>query len=97
MTLPIYISNQLHKLGRYCQVTYVRFQIINTDFLCLAELLKQTIFTSNMNTEDGDSVQKKYYLVSWNTVCKSKSQEVLGVLDLDKMNKALLGKWWVRF
>lgn len=40
---------------------------------------------------------KKYCLVSWNTVCKNKSQGGLGVLYLDRMNKALLGKWWVRF
>ena len=45
----------------------------------------------------GDSVRKKYYLVAWPAVCRSKSQGGLGVTDLDRMNQALLAKWWVRF
>jgi hypothetical protein len=40
---------------------------------------------------------KKYHLVSWNVVCKSKSQGGLGVLDLKIMNTVLLAKWMVRF
>ncbi|XP_078149679.1 uncharacterized protein LOC144544998 [Carex rostrata] len=45
----------------------------------------------------GTTVRKKYCLVSWDTVCKSKSQGGLGILDLKRLNQALLAKWWVRF
>jgi hypothetical protein len=42
-------------------------------------------------------MEKKYHLVSWNVVCKSKSQGGLRVLDLKIMNTVLLAKWMVRF
>ena len=45
----------------------------------------------------GSSVKKKYALVSWTVVCRSKEQGGLGVLDLNLINKALLTKWWIRF
>ena len=45
----------------------------------------------------GHTVKKKYYLVSWDTVCKSKNQGGLGIIDLKRLNQALLAKWWIRF
>lgn len=45
----------------------------------------------------GNTTRKKIALVAWNVVCKSKSQGGLGVIDLELKNKALLGKWIVRF
>ena len=45
----------------------------------------------------GNSTRKKYHLVEWRVVCKSKNQGGLGILDLKLMNKALLAKWWIRF
>jgi hypothetical protein len=45
----------------------------------------------------GNSVRKKYSLVAWHIVCKSKSQGGLGLLDLKMMNTTLLAKWIVRF
>ena len=36
---------------------------------------------------------KKYHLVQWQKVCMPKDQGGLGVIDLEKMNIALLGKW----
>jgi hypothetical protein len=36
---------------------------------------------------------KKYHLADWNLVCSPKDQGGLGVLDLKKMNEALLAKW----
>lgn len=36
---------------------------------------------------------RKYHLVQWPVICTPRDQEGLGVLDLDLMNKALLGKW----
>jgi hypothetical protein len=45
----------------------------------------------------GNSVRKKYALVAWNIVCKSKMQVGLGVLDLTVMNQSLLAKWLFRF
>ena len=45
----------------------------------------------------GSSVKKKYALVSWKIVCKSKDQGGLGLLHLDLMNIALRAKWWIRF
>jgi hypothetical protein len=42
-------------------------------------------------------VMKKYSLVAWHILCKSKSQWGLGLLDLEMMNIVLLAKWTVRF
>jgi hypothetical protein len=36
---------------------------------------------------------RKYHLVQWPIICSPRDQGGLGVLDLDIMNKALLGKW----
>lgn len=44
-----------------------------------------------------DSVRKKYCLVSWDAVCKSKNQWRLGVMNLSRLNQSLSAKWWVRF
>jgi hypothetical protein len=45
----------------------------------------------------GNSTRKKYPLVSWDVVCRSKDQGGLGIIDLKLMNKSLLAKWWIRF
>ena len=37
---------------------------------------------------------KKYNLVKWETVCKSKKKGGLGVKNIRKMNISLLCKWW---
>jgi hypothetical protein len=43
-------------------------------------------------------IKKKYHLVNWQIVCIPKDQGGLGVLDLEKMNIALLAKWlWKLF
>lgn len=38
--------------------------------------------------------KKRYYLVKWNRVCRSKDKGGLGVKDLRKQNISLLVKWW---
>ena len=45
----------------------------------------------------GGNLEKKFHLVSWNTVCSSKEGGGLGTRDLSLVNKALLGKWVWRF
>ena len=40
------------------------------------------------------SKKKKYYMVKWKRVCKSKKKGGLGVKDLRKQNLSLLVKWW---
>jgi hypothetical protein len=42
----------------------------------------------------GGKLKKKYHLVRWDKVCKSKKKGVLGIKDLRKMNIGLLCKWW---
>lgn len=49
-------------------------------------------YRARMMWQEDDKV-KKYHLVAWTKVCKLKEQGGLGILDLDMMNKALLGKW----
>jgi hypothetical protein len=39
-------------------------------------------------------VQKKYHLVKWVKICKSKKKGGLGIKDLREMNVSLLAKWW---
>lgn len=36
---------------------------------------------------------RKYHLVNWQEICTPRDQGGLGVLNLDIMNKAMLGKW----
>lgn len=43
------------------------------------------------------STKKKYHLISWRFVCLSKDQGGLGVMNLTRINIALLAKWWFRF
>lgn len=45
----------------------------------------------------GSTVRKRYSLISWTRVCRSKDLGGLGVLDLKVMNDALLAKWLMRF
>ena len=40
------------------------------------------------------ATKKKYHLVRWPKVCKSKKQGGLGIKDIMKLNLSLLCKWW---
>ena len=40
--------------------------------------------------------KKKYHLVKWIKICKSKKKGGVGIKDLRKMNVCLLSKWWWR-
>jgi hypothetical protein len=41
----------------------------------------------------GGNTKRKYHLAGWKMVCSPRGQGGLGVLDLHKMNEALLAKW----
>lgn len=43
---------------------------------------------------EGGSLKKKYHMVRWNKICRSKNKGSLGVIDLRKQNISLLTKWW---
>ena len=38
--------------------------------------------------------RKRYYLVKWTRICRSKNKGGLGVKDLHKQNLSLPAKWW---
>ena len=42
----------------------------------------------------GGGQKKKYHLVRWDVINKSKKQGGLGVKNIQKMNTSLLCKWW---
>jgi len=44
----------------------------------------------------GNNTRKKYHLVRWEIVCKSKKKGGLGIKDIRRMNISLLCKWWWR-
>lgn len=44
----------------------------------------------------GGGTKKKYHLLKWEKVCKSKRKGGLGIKKLRKMNASLLCKWWWR-
>jgi hypothetical protein len=41
----------------------------------------------------GGGHKKKYHLVRWEVICKSKKGG-LGIMSIEKMNISLLCKWW---
>ena len=45
----------------------------------------------------GGNLERKLHLVNWETVCLIKEKCGLGIQNLSKFNKALLGKWSWRF
>ena len=45
----------------------------------------------------GGNLERKLHLVNWETVCLSKQEGGLGIRNLSKFNRALLGKWSWRF
>jgi len=42
----------------------------------------------------GGSQKKKYHLIRWNIINKSKKHGGLGIKDIQSMNISLLCKWW---
>jgi hypothetical protein len=42
----------------------------------------------------GGRTKRKYHLVKWEVICKSKKKGGLGIKDLKRMNVSLLCKWW---
>jgi hypothetical protein len=42
----------------------------------------------------GKKKRRKYHIVKWTRVCRSKTKDGLGVKDLRKQNILLLCKWW---
>lgn len=42
----------------------------------------------------GGHTKRKYHLVKWVKICKSKKKGGLGIKDVRKMNLSLLCKWW---
>jgi hypothetical protein len=42
----------------------------------------------------GGSLKKKYHLVGWQKICKSKKKCGMGIKNLRKMNASFLCKWW---
>lgn len=44
----------------------------------------------------GGGQKRKYHLVRWEIICKSKKKGGLGIKDIRKMNISLLCKWWWR-
>ena len=42
----------------------------------------------------GNGLKRKYHLIRWETLCKSKKKGVLGIKRTRKLNLSLLCKWW---
>ena len=42
----------------------------------------------------GGGTKKKYHLVKWVKICKSKEKGGHGIKDIRRMNVSLLCKWW---
>lgn len=42
----------------------------------------------------GGGQKRKYHLVKWEIICKSKKKGGLGIKDIRKTNLSLLCKWW---
>ena len=45
----------------------------------------------------GGSLERKFHLINWESICKSKEKGGLGIRNLSNFNRALLRKWSWRF
>lgn len=59
----------------------------------LVEVRERIDFYRRMFLWQEDQGIRKYHLVNWQEICFPKDQGGLGILDLEIMNEALLGKW----
>lgn len=53
---------------------------------------KMDLFRKRLLWQEDQGI-RKFHLVQWPVICSPKDQGGLGILDLETMNIALLGKW----
>ena len=54
------------------------------------------LFCLDLNLHAGGGRKRKYHLIRWTTICKSKKRGGLGIKNISNMNVSLLCKWWWR-
>jgi hypothetical protein len=94
--LDIWQGNTLSMAGR---TTLINSSLINTSIYHMSMfLLPKTVVKRldkcRRNFFRRGGVKKKYHLVKWQKICKSKQKGGPGIKSLRKMNVSLLCKWW---
>jgi hypothetical protein len=95
--LDIWQGNSLSSAGR---TIWINSSLINSTIYHMSMfLLPKTVIKIMYKGRrhffyQGGSIKKKYHLVQWKKVCRSKKKGDFGIKDLRKMNISLLCKWW---
>jgi hypothetical protein len=95
--LDIWQGGSLSMAGR---TTLINASLVNSTIYHMSMyLLPQTVIKRMDKCRrkffwQGGSVKRKYHMVKWQKVCKSKKKGGSGIKNLWKMNISLLCKWW---
>ena len=82
------------------RVTLINSSLSNALIYHMSMFLLPKTIVKNLDKQrrrffwQGGGRKRKYHLVKWTTICKSKKKGGLGVKDISKMNISLLCKWW---
>ena len=82
------------------RVTLINSSLSSTSIYHMSMYLLPKIVADTLDKQrrtflwSGNALKKKYHLVRWETICKSKKKGGLGIKNIRKMNVSLLCKWW---
>jgi hypothetical protein len=78
------ISSSLNNAPIYHMSIYPLPKIVTNEL----DKVRRTFFWQGAHSK------RKYHLVRWVKICKSKKKGGLGIKDIGKMNLSLFCKWW---
>jgi len=82
------------------RTTLINSNLTSTFIYHMSMYLLPIIVTKNLDKQrrsffwQGNGLKKKYHLVRWEVLCKSKKKGGLGIKGIRKLNVSLLCKWW---
>ena len=97
--LDIWKGGSLSKAGR---TTLINSSLTSSFIYHMSMYLLPKTVTDELDKQrrtffwQGGSTRKKYHLVRWEKICKSKKKGGLGIKSTREMNFSMLSRWWWR-